>query len=168
MSRTAVDDTNTTHDMLVVSSRSRGRSSLQASQARCDPGADADTSVELDEDENSKNAAEFWRIPPTSGGLIETQNCGGVSQNDGGRSQICCLAQDQSQDKVINLQQDVSPLTVYFIFRVCGQRVSKNPNTQRRAGLFELTWGHRPAPGGWRPASPPDSVGGCDIFFLFW
>lgn len=85
-----------------------------------------------------------------------------------GRSQICCLAQDQSQDKVINLKQDVSPLTVYFIFRVCGQRVSKNPNTQRRAELFGLTWGSPPCTERVETVSPPGSVGGWDIFFLFW
>lgn len=104
----------------------------QASQARCDPRADTDTSTDLDADEN-KGAAESWRTPPTSGGLIETQKCGGVSQKDGGRSQICCLAQDQSQDKVINLKQDVRPLTVFFIFfGGGGQRGSKNPNRCRR------------------------------------
>lgn len=54
-------------------------------------------------------------------------------ESDGGRSQICCLAQDQSQDKVINLKQDVSPLTVFFIFRVGGERGSKNPNRCRRS-----------------------------------
>lgn len=31
--------------------------------------------------------------------------------------QICCLAQDQSRDKAVKLNQDVGPLTVCFIFR---------------------------------------------------
>lgn len=166
---------STNHDNISgVSSRSHGRSWLQASQARCDPRADTDTSIVLDADESNKGAAEFWRIPPTSGGLIESQKCGGVSQNDGGRTQIYCLAQDQSQDKVINLKQDVSPLTLSFIFRVWGCVGGSGAlkiqigavGTAAEGRIFGTEVGSPPCTEKVETASPAGSHGGWDIFLF--